>query len=76
MDVSTFTARRRSLPADGGEIAYTEFGGGPAAVTAAGGRGRTARSASGWSTSNVCQCPAKFMVSSISMAKVDGRELL
>src|ERR1019366_1665905 len=27
-------------------IAYTEFGGGPAAVTAAGGRGRTARSSS------------------------------
>ena len=26
MDVSTFTARRRSLPAEGGEIAYTEFG--------------------------------------------------
>lgn len=34
MDVSTFTARRRSLPADGGEIAYTEFGdaGAPAAL--------------------------------------------
>jgi pimeloyl-ACP methyl ester carboxylesterase len=29
------------------QIAYTEFGGGPAAVTAAGVRGRTARSASG-----------------------------
>jgi pimeloyl-ACP methyl ester carboxylesterase len=26
MDVSTFIARRRTLPADGGEIAYTEFG--------------------------------------------------
>lgn len=25
MDVSTFTARRRSLSADGGEIAYAEF---------------------------------------------------
>jgi len=34
MDVSTFTARRRSLPAEGGEIAYTEFGdaGAPAAL--------------------------------------------
>jgi pimeloyl-ACP methyl ester carboxylesterase len=34
MDVSTFIARRRSLPADGGEIAYTEFGdpGAPAAL--------------------------------------------
>ena len=34
MDVSTFIARRRSLPAEGGEIAYTEFGdaGAPAAL--------------------------------------------
>ena len=34
MDVSTFFARRRSLPAEGGEIAYTEFGdaGAPAAL--------------------------------------------
>src|ERR1700761_1560547 len=34
MDVSTFTARRRSLPAEGGEIASTEFGdpGAPAAL--------------------------------------------
>ena len=34
MDVSTFTARRRSLPAAGGEITYTEFGdaGAPAAL--------------------------------------------
>jgi pimeloyl-ACP methyl ester carboxylesterase len=31
---------------DGHRLAYTEFGGGPAAVTAAGARGRTARSAS------------------------------
>jgi pimeloyl-ACP methyl ester carboxylesterase len=31
---------------EGQRIAYTEFGGGPAAVTAGGGRGRTARSAS------------------------------
>jgi len=30
---------------DGQRIAYTEFGGGPAALTAGGGRGRTARSA-------------------------------
>jgi pimeloyl-ACP methyl ester carboxylesterase len=30
---------------EGQRLAYTEFGGGPAAVTAAGGRGRTARSA-------------------------------
>jgi pimeloyl-ACP methyl ester carboxylesterase len=30
---------------EGQRIAYTEFGGGPAAVTATGGRGRTARSA-------------------------------
>ncbi len=30
---------------EGQRIAYTEFGGGPAAITAAGGRGRTARSA-------------------------------
>jgi pimeloyl-ACP methyl ester carboxylesterase len=30
---------------EGQRIAYTEFGGGPAAVTASGGRGRTARSA-------------------------------
>ncbi len=30
---------------EGQRIAYTEFGGGPAAVTVAGGRGRTARSA-------------------------------
>ena len=38
MDVSTFTARRRSLPADGGEIAYTEFGdaGAPAACSCTG----------------------------------------
>jgi pimeloyl-ACP methyl ester carboxylesterase len=34
MDVSTFIASRRTLPADGGEIAYTEFGdaGAPAAL--------------------------------------------
>lgn len=32
MDVSTFTARRRALNTDTGEIAYTEFGDGPAAV--------------------------------------------
>jgi pimeloyl-ACP methyl ester carboxylesterase len=31
---------------EGQRIAYTEFGGGPAAVTAGGGRGRTAKSAS------------------------------
>src|SRR5271167_4277130 len=31
---------------EGQRIAYTEFGGGPAAVTVAGGRGRTAKSAS------------------------------
>jgi pimeloyl-ACP methyl ester carboxylesterase len=30
---------------DGHRVAYTEFGGGPAAVTATGGRGRTAKSA-------------------------------
>jgi pimeloyl-ACP methyl ester carboxylesterase len=30
---------------EGQRVAYTEFGGGPAAMTAAGGRGRTARSA-------------------------------
>jgi pimeloyl-ACP methyl ester carboxylesterase len=30
---------------DGQRLAYTDFGGGPAALTAAGGRGRTARSA-------------------------------
>src|ERR1700751_1953904 len=34
-----------SFSFDGHRIAYTEFGGGPAAVTATGGRGRTARSA-------------------------------
>jgi len=34
-----------SFEFEGQRIAYTEFGGGPAAVTAAGGRGRTARSA-------------------------------
>jgi pimeloyl-ACP methyl ester carboxylesterase len=33
-----------SFQFDGQRIAYTEFGGGPAAVTAAGGRGRTAKS--------------------------------
>jgi len=32
MDVSTFTAQRRMLNTDAGEIAYTEFGDGPAAV--------------------------------------------
>jgi pimeloyl-ACP methyl ester carboxylesterase len=32
---------------DGQRLAYTEYGGGPAAVTTAGGRGRTARSARG-----------------------------
>jgi pimeloyl-ACP methyl ester carboxylesterase len=32
MDVSTFTAQRRSLATAAGEIAYTEFGAGPAAV--------------------------------------------
>ena len=32
MDVSTFTAHRRSLTTRGGEIAYTEFGHGPAAL--------------------------------------------
>ena len=34
-----------SFQFEGQRIAYTEFGGGPAAVTAAGGRGRTAKSA-------------------------------
>jgi pimeloyl-ACP methyl ester carboxylesterase len=34
-----------SFQFEGQRIAYSEFGGGPAAVTAAGGRGRTARSA-------------------------------
>src|ERR1035437_1145063 len=34
-----------SFQFDGQRIAYTEFGGGPAAVTPAGGRGRTAKSA-------------------------------
>jgi pimeloyl-ACP methyl ester carboxylesterase len=34
-----------SFSFEGQRIAYTEFGGGPAAVTATGGRGRTARSA-------------------------------
>src|SRR5438132_12697728 len=34
-----------SFSFDGFRIAYTEFGGGPAAVTATGGRGRTAPSA-------------------------------
>src|SRR5271157_5430906 len=34
-----------SFKFEGQRIAYTEFGGGPAAVTAAGGRGRTAKSA-------------------------------
>jgi pimeloyl-ACP methyl ester carboxylesterase len=32
MDVSTFIANRRTLPGPGGEIAYTEWGSGPAAV--------------------------------------------
>jgi pimeloyl-ACP methyl ester carboxylesterase len=32
MDVSTFTAHRRSLVTRGGEIAYTEFGDGPVAL--------------------------------------------
>ena len=34
MDVSTFIAHRRTVPADGGTIAYTEFGdaGAPAAL--------------------------------------------
>jgi pimeloyl-ACP methyl ester carboxylesterase len=32
MDVSTFTAHRRSLTTPAGEIAYTEFGDGPAAL--------------------------------------------
>jgi len=32
MDVSTFTAHRRSLDTPDGEIAYTEFGSGPAAL--------------------------------------------
>lgn len=32
MDVSAFTARRRMVNTDAGEIAYTEFGDGPAAV--------------------------------------------
>jgi pimeloyl-ACP methyl ester carboxylesterase len=35
-----------SFKFEGQRIAYTEFGGGPAAVTAGGGRGRTAKSAS------------------------------
>ncbi len=34
-----------SFQFEGERIAYTEFGGGPAAITAAGGRGRTAKSA-------------------------------
>src|SRR5271167_4971008 len=34
-----------SFQLEGQRIAYTEFGGGPAAVTAAGSRGRTAKSA-------------------------------
>jgi pimeloyl-ACP methyl ester carboxylesterase len=33
---------------EGRRIAYTEYGGGPAAVTSAGGRGRTAKSAAAW----------------------------
>jgi len=36
-----------SFTFEGHRLAYTEFGGGPAAVTPAGGRGRTARSAPG-----------------------------
>src|ERR1022692_1893614 len=36
-----------SFQFEGRRIAYTEFGGGPAAVTASGGRGRTAKSARG-----------------------------
>ena len=32
MDVSTFTANRQTLAAPGGDIAYTEFGDGPAAL--------------------------------------------
>ncbi|MFI4985526.1 MAG: alpha/beta fold hydrolase [Gemmatimonadales bacterium] len=36
-----------SFQFEGQRIAYTEFGGGPAAVTATGGRGRTAKSAPG-----------------------------
>lgn len=32
MDVKTFTAQRRTLPAPAGEIAYTEMGSGPAAL--------------------------------------------
>jgi pimeloyl-ACP methyl ester carboxylesterase len=32
MDVSTFTAHRRSVAAPGGEISYTEFGAGPVAL--------------------------------------------
>lgn len=32
MDVATFTSHRRSLATDAGDIAYTEFGTGPAAV--------------------------------------------
>jgi len=36
-----------SFKFEGQRIAYTEFGGGPAAVTASGGRGRTAKSAPG-----------------------------
>jgi pimeloyl-ACP methyl ester carboxylesterase len=36
-----------SFQFEGQRIAYTEFGGGPAAVTSSGGRGRTAKSATG-----------------------------
>src|SRR5271168_1385260 len=36
-----------SFQFDGQRLAYTEFGGGPAALTATGARGRTARSAPG-----------------------------
>jgi pimeloyl-ACP methyl ester carboxylesterase len=36
-----------SFQFEGQRIAYTEFGGGPAALTASGGRGRTAKSATG-----------------------------
>src|SRR5258708_7916497 len=32
MNVSTFTANRQTLAAPGGDIAYTEFGDGPAAL--------------------------------------------
>jgi pimeloyl-ACP methyl ester carboxylesterase len=32
MDVTTFTSQHRSVATDGGEIAYTEFGEGPAAL--------------------------------------------